>query len=173
MKYYIFLLFLSVVFQSRAQTEEELITITVNDFLEGGTNGEVERFKNSFMKDAVQKATGNKGVTTMTAEGLASKITPGQVLDRTTKILSVSYAGTAATAITETEYAGSKIIDMLNLLKVGADWKIVSRVYSRIGKDEDLQASGGLATKKGATTKAAPAAKPAPKPKKVVDPDGW
>lgn len=173
MKNYILLVLLAVVSAGslQAQTDEELITNTLNDFLEGGTNGEVERFKGAFLRDAVQKAVGNNGVTGMTVESLASKIKPNQKMDRTTRILSVSYANNAATAITETAYASNKIIDFLNLLKVGGEWKIVSRVYSRVDLDEDLNTIGDNTVVKNQ----APAAKPkaAPKPAKKVADDGW
>jgi hypothetical protein len=151
-----------------AQTEEELITNTVNDFLEGGTNGEVERFRGAFVRDAVQKTVGSNGVTTMSVESLISKIKPNQKMDRTTKILSISYANNAATALTETAYATNKIMDLLNLLKVGNQWKIVSRVYSRMELDEQL-VTFGKAQEVPAQTKAKT---PAPKAKKMAD-DGW
>ncbi len=155
-----------------AQSDEESITNTVNDFLEGGTNGEVDRFRGAFFKDAVQRAVGGNGVIGMTVESLASKIKPGQKMDRSTRILSISYANNAATSITETEYSTNKIVDMLNLLKVGNDWKIVSRVYSRVGLDESLATTGqGKAVSKPTAVKPK-AATPAPK-KKVVADDGW
>lgn len=164
------MLLLAVAGTVKAQTDEQLITNTLNDFLEGGTNGEVERFKGAFLKDAVQKAMGNSGVTGMTVESLASKIKPNQKMERTTRVLSVSYANNAATAITETEYPTNKIIDFLNLLKVGGEWKIVSRVYSRVDLNEQLNTVGGETVAKNQ-----PAVKPkvAPKPAKKVADDGW
>ena len=151
-----------------AQTDEESINQTVNDFLEGGTNGEVERFRQAFFNDAVQRSIGTKGVSGMTVDNLASKITPNQKMNRTTKILSVSYINNAAVAVTETVYATNKIIDMLNLLKVGNDWKIVSRVYTRVELDEDLNTVGVSASLKPTAAKP----KTAPKKKPVSD-DGW
>lgn len=155
---------------AQAQTDEQLINNTLSDFLEGGTNGEVERFKGAFLRDAVQKAVGNNGVTGMTVENLASKIKPNQKMERTTRVLSVSYANNAATAITETAYATNKIIDFLNLLKVGNEWKIVSRVYSRVELDDELNIAGG-----GTVVKNQVPVKPkaAPKPAKKVADDGW
>lgn len=152
----------------KAQTDEQLITNTLNDFLEGGTNGEVERFKGAFLRDAVQKAVGNNGVTGMTVESLASRIKPNQKMERTTRVLSVSYANNAATAITETAYATNKIIDFLNLLKVGNEWKIVSRVYSRVELNEELNIAGAIPMAQAPKPKAA-----APKPAKKVSDDGW
>ena len=161
-------LLLAGVGEVTAQTDEQLINNTLSDFLEGGTNGEVERFKGAFLRDAVQKAVGNNGVTGMTVESLASKIKPNQKMERTTRVLSVSYANNAATAITETVYATNKIIDFLNLLKVGGEWKIVSRVYSRVDLTEELNTVGGATVAKN---QAKP--KPAAKPVKKVSDDGW
>jgi protease I len=161
-------------YSASAQSDEELINQTLNDYLEGGTNGEVERFKKAFFSDAIQKSVGKTGVTGMTVESLASKIKPNQKMERTTKVVSWSYAGTAATAITETEYPTSKIIDLLNLLKVNNEWKIVSRVYSRIEKGESVVSSAPLTTAKvdpkakGKTTAAT-----TPVKKKPVADDGW
>lgn len=171
--FYTVLFVLSSVFGVYAQADDQLITKTVNDFLEGGTNGEVDRFRNAFTKDAVQRAMGKTGVVGMTVESLASKIKPGQKMDRSTKIVSISYANDAATAITETEYSTNKIIDLLNLLKVGNDWKIISRVYSRVGLDESVNTVGEAASRTPASKPAAAKAKPAPKPKKPADDDGW
>ena len=144
--------------------------------MEGGTNGDVARFKSAFFSDAIQKAIGKNGITGMTVDQLASKIKPNEKMDRTTKLVSWSYAGTAATAITETEYSTSKIIDLLNLLKLNGEWKIVSRVYSRLENGESLQSSSpikGSVTSKTASKGANGFPAPAPKPKKPVSNDGW
>jgi Putative lumazine-binding len=177
-KKYILLLFSLVSVHVFAQSDEQAITTVVNNYLEGGTNGEVDRFKSAFFPDAVQRSIGKTGVTGMTVEALASKIKAGTKMERTTKIVSWSIAGTAATAITETEYPTSKIIDMLNLLKLNGEWKIVSRVYSRLEKEEALQSSNPPAlakadiSGKGAKTATGAAAKPVVKKKPVSD-DGW
>ena len=161
-------------YSASAQSDEELINQTLNDYLEGGTNGEVERFKKAFFSDAIQKSVGKTGVTGMTVESLASKIKPNQKMERTTKVVSWSYAGTAATAITETEYPTSKIIDLLNLLKVNNEWKIVSRVYSRIEKGESVVSSAPLsAAKADPKAKGKTTAATTPVKKKPVADDGW
>jgi len=161
-------------YSASAQSDEELINQTLNDYLEGGTNGEVDRFKKAFLSDAIQKSVGKTGVTGMTVESLASKIKPNQKMERSTKIVSWSYAGTAATAITETEYPTSKIIDLLNLLKVNNEWKIVSRVYSRIEKGESVVSSAPLTTAKAdPKAKGKTTAATTPVKKKPVADDGW
>lgn len=157
---------------SYAQSDEAGILAAVNDYLDGGTNGNVSQFKNAFVPDAIQRSIGrNSTIIGMSVESLSSKITPGKTMSRETSVLSWSYAGIAATAITETVYPSSKIIDLLNLLKINGEWKIVSRVYSRIESDEELSTSSGQTSVKAPT---APKTKTAPKKKveAVVD-DGW
>ncbi len=158
-----------------AQTDEEMIKATLINYLDGGTNGDPDQFKSAFVADAVQRSIGSKGtVIGMTVESLASKIKPGQKMDRETNIISWSYAGISATAITETKYPTSKIIDMLNLLKIGNEWKIVTRVYSRIESDEEVTSSSPVSSVAKSSKPGSSAAKvaPAPKKKPVAD-DGW
>jgi hypothetical protein len=163
-------LFLVSFLSAEAQSDQQGILQAVNDYLEGGTNGNVEQFKSAFVKEAIQRSIGKNGeVIGMTVESLSSKIKPGQVMTRETRIVSWNYAGIAATATTETIYATSKIIDLLNLLKIDGNWKIVSRVYSRIDSDEEITSSQAS---KAAGTSSKTASKPAPKKKVSVD-DGW
>ncbi|MFN3589835.1 MAG: nuclear transport factor 2 family protein [Spirosomataceae bacterium] len=159
-------------FMPTAAQEQLAIERVVNDFLIGGTNGEVDRFRNAFVPDAVQRSIGSNGtVTGITVRELSSRIKPNQVMDRTTKIVSWSYAGNAATAITETEYPTNKVIDMLNLLKVNGEWKIVSRVFTRIEKTDEVTSSQKTTAKPGAKPAIPPAKKPAPK--RPASDDGW
>lgn len=175
MKYLLFALTIALSYNVAAQSEEEAIKKTVNDYLEGGTNGNVEQFKSAFVADAVQRSVGKTGgVTGMTVESLASKIKPSTVMNRTTKIVSWSFANDAATAITETVYPTSKIIDLLNLLKVNGEWKIVSRVFSRMDLNENVTSSSGSSFSSPVSTAKSPAkAAPAAPKKKPVSDDGW
>jgi protease I len=150
-----------------AQSEDIAIKKAVTDYLDGGTTGDVTRFKSAFVPDAVQRSVGKTGdVSGMSVQSLASKIKPGSVMSRTTRILSWSYANDAATAVTETIYPTSKIIDLLNLLKVNGGWKIVSRVFSRMELDEQVSSSSPSAPIVNAV-------KPVVKKKVVVSDDGW
>ncbi|MGR3812336.1 nuclear transport factor 2 family protein [Jiulongibacter sp. NS-SX5] len=158
---------------SFAQNDEAGIRAAVNDFLDGGTNGNVSQFTGAFVNDAVQRSIGRNGnVIGMSVESLASKLKPGQTMDRQTEIVSITYSGIAGVAVTETIYPSSKIIDYLNLLKIGNEWKIVTRVYSRIEKDENV-----LSSSSQMNSNPAPSNSPAPAPKKkkpeVVIDDGW
>ncbi len=158
-----------------AQGEDATFLKAVNDYLDGGTNGNVEQFKRAFLTDAVQRSIGKNGdVIGMTVESLASKLKAGQTMDRQTRIVSWSYSGIAGTAVTETIYPTSKIIDYLNLLKIEDDWKIVTRVYSRIESDENVISSVPVtgSSAPSAATKSKAAA-PQPSKGKVVISDSW
>lgn len=167
-----FILFFGAGTSAMAQ-EEVAIERVLRDFLEGGTNGEVDRFRSAFVPDAVQRSVAKNGVMAgMTVRDLTSRIKPNEVMDRTTRIISWSFAGNAATAVTETEYPTNKIIDLLNLLKINGEWKIVSRVFSRIEKDESVQSSAPTAVAKTGSKNTTPAKKTTPV-KKAVSSDGW
>jgi len=168
---YIFIiLFLLSVVKSAAQSDELGVLLAVNNYLDGGTNGDVKQFESAFVSEAIQRSIGKNGeVIGMTVKSLAIKLKPGQIMSRETRIVSWNYAGIAATATTETIYPTSKIIDLLNLLKINDEWKIVSRVYSRIGADEEIISSGGTLGKSAPKSPA----KPVAKKKAVVADDGW
>jgi hypothetical protein len=69
-------------------------------------------------------------------------------------------------ATVELQFADFKYIDLLSLLKINDQWKIVCRVYSRV--ESDVQLKGSTASETAAT----PAKKNSAnaKPKKN---DGW
>ena len=176
MKKTIALLFLLAPVLLMAQDEDAAIRKVVNDYLDGGTNGNVEQFKSAFEPSAIQRSIGKTGsIIGMTVEKLSSKIKPGSTMNRETRIAEVFYAGISATALTETIHPNSKIVDMLNLLKTDDGWKIVSRVYSRIGADEEIQGIGsGQSPSQQAYKKDVPAQSTTPKKKETVTwDDDW
>ncbi|MCY7350393.1 MAG: nuclear transport factor 2 family protein [Cytophagaceae bacterium] len=151
----------------QAQTDDALVKGTLLDYLEGGTNQDTARLNRAFFGGVLQMSINRDGrPTASTKREFMSKVRIGQKLDRTTRILSYSVLNNAATATVESEYADFKYVDYLNLLKVGNDWKIVSRVFTRADKDQQPigVGTGGkapVAQKKSATK---------PKPKYN---DGW
>jgi hypothetical protein len=153
-----------------AQSEDDAIKSTINAYTEGFTKGDSASINRAFVSNALLKnlnASGKiidtplkKFMATMPAGGTKA---PGS-------IISYSYAGTSAIATVEFKFPEFKYIDLLSLIKLNGEWKIVCRVYSRVGLDENLisaNVSGKASGGKGAT---APAKKPAAKPK--AD-DGW
>ncbi len=163
-----------------AQSEDDAIKETLNNYLDGGSVGDTARLNRAFFAFANLRNLGKDGkVSEMPVKKFIAAVPAGGA-KWVSKIVNYSYAGTAATAVTEEELPTFKFVDFLNLLKINGEWKIVSRVYSRVEKNVTVSSSnpgggGGFTTASSATGKgnapAATAKKPAPKPK--PSDDGW
>lgn len=162
-----------------AQSEDEAIKETLNNYLEGGSVGDTARLNRAFFAFANLRNLGKDGkVSEMPVKKFIAAVPAGGA-KWTSKIVNYSYAGTAATAVTEEELPTFKFVDFLNLLKINGEWKIVSRVYSRVDKTAAVASSnpgGGFSTASAiapgkGNVPAANSKKPAPKPK--PSDDGW
>jgi hypothetical protein len=156
-----------------AQTEDEGIKSTISDYTVGFTKGDTASLGRAFASNALLRnlntSTGKisdtplrKFVSGMPAGGAKA----------TGNLINYSYAGTSAVATVEFKFDDFKYIDLLSLMKINDDWKIVCRVFSRVALDVNV-ASGQVV--KGTGAKATPpgAAKvPAPAKKAKKD-DGW
>lgn len=161
-----------------AQSEDEAIKETINNYLDGGSVGDTARLNRAFFAFANLRNLSKEGkVSEMPVKKFIAAVPAGGA-KWISKIVSYSYAGTAATAVTEEELPTFKFVDFLNLLKINGEWKIVSRVYSRVEKTVAVASSnpgGGFSTASSitptkGTSPAATTKKPAPK--KPSD-DGW
>jgi hypothetical protein len=151
---------------AQAQTDEALVKETLLNYLEGGTTQDTARLNRAFFGGVLQMSINREGrPTASTKREFMSKVRVGQKLDRTTRIVSYSLINTAATATVESEYADFKYVDYLNLLKIGNEWKIVSRVFTRADLDQQPVSFGMGKT-------AVAQKKPASKPKSKYN-DGW
>lgn len=153
-----------------AQSEDDAIKSTINAYTEGFTKGDSASINRAFVSNALLKNLNASGkiIDTPLKKFMASM--PAGGTKAPGSIISYSYAGTSAIATVEFKFPEFKYIDLLSLIKLNGEWKIVCRVYSRVGLDENLisaNVSGKASGGKGAT---APAKKPAAKPK--AD-DGW
>jgi hypothetical protein len=174
-KFFLFLFFISVSIVSvKAQSEDEAVKMCVNNYLDGAFKGDAAKMGLAFHPTAVLKSI-NK--TTGAIQDMPVSKFVGGMQGRgatSTKIVSYSYIGSAALATVEIQFADYKFIDLLSMLKVGNDWKIVSRVYSQA--DSDAQIKGmGMSSASVATTSAP--TKAAPKKStanvKPKSDDGW
>lgn len=155
-----------------AQAEDNAIKTSLNNYLEGVTQGDTSKLNKAFHATALLKtfnaSTGK--IQDFPVKTFIAK-TPVGGVQATGKIVSYSYAGISAAATVELAFEDFKYIDQLSLLKINDSWKIVARVFSRVGLDVETKGSGvSNATK----TTAAPTPKKAntanAKPKKD---DGW
>jgi protease I len=174
MKNVIVALFCLVGLSTFAQSEDEGIKSAINSYTEGFTKGDTASLGRAFVSSALLRnlntSTG-KIADTPLKRFIAGM--PAGGAKATGSLVNYSYAGTSAVATVEFKFDDFKYIDLLSLMKINEDWKIVCRVYSRVGLDVSVASS--QSTKSGASKAApAPAAKKpnaaAVKPKKD---DGW
>ncbi len=176
-KLYIITLLLGFIAQPLfAQSEDEAIKTCINNYLEGITKGDTARLNRAFHPNALLKTVNsNSGkIQDFAVKNFIAK-TPAGGLPATPTILNYAYAGVSASAAVELSAPEFKYIDLLSMLKLNGEWKIVARVFSRVEPDVQLVAPmGGGGSKTGAkASTGGSASKPAPKPKKPKSDDDW
>lgn len=157
------------------QAADDAIKATVTNYFEGVTTGDAAKLNKAFHESAILRtfnaATGK--IQDIPVKTFISK-TPAGGVKASTKLISYSYAGVSGLAAVEMQFDEFKYIDLLSLLQVNDEWKIVARVFSRVDLDTQLKGSAGAATK--ATGKTPAAAAPAKKSTANIKPkkdDGW
>jgi hypothetical protein len=162
------LLFMSVL--AFGQSTDEAIKATVNNYFEGLTTGDTAKLGKAFHSSAILRtvnaSTGK--IQDFPIKTFISK-TPAGGVKATTKLISYSYAGISGLAAAELQFADFKYIDLLSLLQVNGEWKIVTRVFSRVELDVNLKASASTTPKVAAPA----AAKKSPANIKPKKDDGW
>jgi len=149
------ILMLGISISSVAQSEDNAIKTTLNNYLEGITTGDTAKLNKAFHSTAVLKTfnTNTGKIQDFPVKTFIAK-TPSGGVEATGKINSYSYAGISASASIELAFSDFKYIDQLSLLKINDQWKIVARVFSRVD----------LATETKGSAIASPAIKSTPKP---------
>ena len=114
------------------QADEELIRITLNNYIEGRNNGDTARLASAFHKQADlrfrNEETGNLVIWSIS--DYLGKFTLGKKINCTGKIVSIDVAGSAAQAKIEIYYRDRTYADYINLLRISDKWVIASKVYS-------------------------------------------
>ena len=133
MKKIFILILLTIGFQSLfAQTEIELITRTLNDYIEGTANGQPERLKNAFHPDFNLYFVGQDSLRIWKGKEYVGNIKEGEKNDRQGKIVSIDFENNAASATIEIDIPSRKRIytDYLLLLKYQGTWKIIHKSFT-------------------------------------------
>ncbi|MFN7117900.1 MAG: nuclear transport factor 2 family protein [Saprospiraceae bacterium] len=125
---------------AQSQAEKAALEKTLLNYLEGGTEGDTARLIAAFHPSASMKFVDNKtgefkDVPIATYLDNARK-NAGKKNDRKTKILSYDIDGTAAQAKVEIDFGTGMFHDYFNLLKINGEWKIVSKIFYRIEKNQ-------------------------------------
>lgn len=136
MKSIVFIIWLitcsGTLFAQEKQTEQELIRITLDNYIEGRNNGDTARLASAFHKQADlrfrNEETGNLVIWSIS--DYVGKFTPGKKFNCTGKIVSIDIAGSAAQAKIELYYPDKTYADYINLLRIGDKWLIASKVFS-------------------------------------------
>jgi CubicO group peptidase (beta-lactamase class C family) len=115
-----------------AQTEVELITATLNDYIEGTANGQPERLHRAFHPDFNLYFVGNDSLRTWSGKEYISNIKEGAKNDRKGKIISINFEKDAAIAKIEIDIPSRKRLytDYLLLLKYEGQWKIIHKSFT-------------------------------------------
>lgn len=175
MKNVLFALCCLIGFSAFAQSEDEGIKSSISAYTEGFTKGDTASLGRAFASNALLRnlnASTGKLVDTPLRKFIAGMPTGGA--KATGNLVNYSYAGTSAVATVEFKFDDFKYIDLLSLVKINDDWKIVCRVYSRVALDVNV-ASGVGSKASTSKTSTSPSKVVAPVKKAAVKKadDGW
>lgn len=173
----IFSLVLLTNLNSSAQNDIEKIRSTLNQYIKGLKEGDKSLLNQVFDNTAILKSINlsNGTIQNFPVQNFISS-TPNGGIDVEATINTISYAGYSGQAVVELSLPAFKYIDLISLLKINNEWKIVARIFSRAELDESVTTDQSASTTeaiKPSTKPAQAAKKPAPKPKAKVEDDGW
>ena len=117
-----------------AQSDIQLITNTLMDYIEGSTDGQPERLKTAFHPDLNLYSIKKDGtLSTWSGEAYIADTKKGQPTGEDGKIISIDYENNIAVAKVEISHPKSKstYVDYFMLLKIEDKWTIVHKRYTR------------------------------------------
>lgn len=160
------LLTLGLTIAAYAQSDEDQLKITLNNYLDGIATGDTTKMGRSLYGQANLRSLNARGeISNMPVRKFISG-TPAGGSKGPTRIVSYSFIGNAGTAVVEWEYKEFRFVDFLALLKTEAGWRIVSRVYANADKGVPITSAGGGKALASSTAKK-------PVAKKPKSDDGW
>ena len=134
MKKFIFLISLIGILPSlQAQSEFELISKTLNQYIEGSTNGKPALLKKAFHPDLNLYYVKNDDVATWSGTAYILDTKEGQPTGEKGKIISIDYENNAAVAKVEISHPKNPVpyIDYFMLLKTKGKWTIVHKTFTK------------------------------------------
>lgn len=131
----LFIVFIVLIsFQTNyAQSEIDLITNTLMDYIEGSTNGQPQRLKKAFHPELNLYYVRKDTVRTWAGTAYIKDTKEGQPTGETGKILSIDYENNAAVAKVEIAHpkSASPYIDYFMLLKTKGEWTIIHKMFTK------------------------------------------
>lgn len=118
------------------QSEIELISQTLTDYIEGSTNGQPERLKSAFHPDLNLYSVREDKVNIWSGVDYINKTHEGKTTGEYGKIISIDYENNAAMAKVEISHPEGPVpfIDYFMLLKTEGKWTIIHKMYTRYKK---------------------------------------
>lgn len=131
-KFLVFPLVLFLTICVQAQTEKELITDTINDYIEGTSYGNQDQVRKAFHPDLNLYSIRNGKLNVWFGQDYINGITEGRDTGRKGKIISIDYENDVAVAKAEIIIPGrdAPFIDYFILAKAEGKWTIIHKAYT-------------------------------------------
>ena len=116
-----------------AQSDHESIKKTLNDYIEGSTNGQPDRLKKAFHPDLNLYYVRDDQVKVWSGKDYILDTKEGKPTGERGKILSIDYENNAAMAKVEifNPKNNNTYIDYFMLLKAKGEWKIIHKMFTK------------------------------------------
>lgn len=119
-------------FISFSQSDEELVSQVLMDYIEGTANGEITRLKSAFHPDANLYYVNNDTIKARSSKKYFTYFKEGKKSNRLGDIVSIDVKNNAAMGIVQIDMSNAKrrYTDYMLLLKENGKWKIVHKSYT-------------------------------------------
>lgn len=117
-----------------AQSDIELITSTLTDYIEGSTDGQPDRLETAFHPDLNLYSINKEGkLNIWSGTDYIADTKEGKPTGEGGKIISIDYENNAAVAKVEISHPNSKstYVDYFMLLKIENKWTIIHKMYTK------------------------------------------
>jgi putative intracellular protease/amidase len=114
-----------------SQTDRDEVIRVLYDYMDGTSNGEIDRLKNAFEKNSALYTVGQDGELVRRPSDKYIKVfTPGKRNNRKGQIIHLDIVNNAATAVLEIALSQRVFTDYILLLKLNDGWKIINKSYT-------------------------------------------
>ncbi|GAB5410072.1 MAG: nuclear transport factor 2 family protein [Balneolaceae bacterium] len=130
--FFLFTLFVTISVVAQPKTETELITDTINNYIQGTSYGNQDQVRKAFHPDLNLYSIRNGKLNVWFGLDYINGITEGRNTGRTGKILAIDYENDVATAKAEIIIPGrpAPFIDYFILAKAEGKWTIIHKAYT-------------------------------------------
>ncbi len=132
MKRIILFLLVIISFNVYSQSDEALVKATLMDYIEGTSNGYIDRIVRAFDKNANLYYSQNDSLKSRASSNYAKVFTPNKKTGRLAHIAGIHIRGNAAVGIVEVDIPNYKrrYTDYMLLMKFDGRWKVIHKSYT-------------------------------------------